>query len=94
MFSDILEPDYGTNASPPDPTKIVTFLLYYSQEEMQEFKKLVKVAMKKEYPETFMDTNASDMLLYILKKHYANITNQTTSDRPASGAAVEGQVVR
>ena len=67
MFTDLLEPDYGENQSPPDDTHISTTLLYYSDEELEEFKKLCKSLMKHYYPTTYMEANISDLLLKMLR---------------------------
>lgn len=79
MFTDLLEPDYGENTSPPDDTHISTTLLYYSDEELEEFKKLCKNLMKRYYPTTYMtEGNISDLLLKMLRD--ANIQTQAISN--------------
>ena len=64
---------YGVDESAIDNTEISTTLLYYSKEEMAEFKRLCKAGMKKEFPETFQDSNISDLILTLLKKNYAEV---------------------
>lgn len=56
-----------------DGTNINQLILYYNDEEIKEFKQLVKTAMKKEYPEDFQKANASDLVLKILRERYANV---------------------
>lgn len=93
MFSDILEPQYGEDKSPPDPTKITQIILYFDKPDSLELKRLAKIAMKDFWPGTYIEEgNISDLYLLLLKKHYANTEVKATDDRPASGVAVEGQV--
>lgn len=58
--------------SPVDDTNIVTTLLYYSEQEMAEFKSLVKRGMMEMYPDTFREANMSDFLLQILRERHGN----------------------
>jgi len=68
MFDDLLEPVYGVDQSPPDDTHIVQVLLYFSEEEAEEFKKLCKQRMKEVWPTSYTEKgNISDLLLKILK---------------------------
>ena len=86
LFDDLtLEPDYGLDESPPDSTNVNQFIMYFGDAEIVEFKALLKVAMKKEYPLTFQRENASDLMLTVLKKYYADGTtnNQITTQTNA-----------
>lgn len=70
----LFEDEWGEDNSPVDNTEIRTTLLYYSKEELEEFKKLCKVALQKEFPDTYKeDGNVSDLLLKILRDKYANL---------------------
>lgn len=70
---ELFEYDYGKDDSPVDETDITTTILYFSKEELVEFKKHCKVAMKIEFPENFQEKgNISDLLLKILREKYAN----------------------
>ena len=69
LFND----DWGVDDSPQDNTEITSTILYFSTTELKAFKKLCKVAMKKEYGEqVFEKGNLSDLLLLILRR-YENI---------------------
>lgn len=64
--------EYIKDESPTDDTKITQILLYYSEQEAVEFKKLCKIGMKDLFPNNFIKNgNLSDFLLTLLKKHYA-----------------------
>lgn len=66
--------DYGLDNSPEDQTEITTTLLYFSKEELSEFKRLCKIGIKKEFGADFQQKgNLSDFLLKILKERYENI---------------------
>jgi hypothetical protein len=69
----LFEDDWGVDNSPQDSTEITTTMLYFSSKELKAFKRLCKLAMKKEYGEqVFEKGNLSDLLLLILKR-YENI---------------------
>jgi len=53
--------------SPEDNTQITTTILYYSEDELKEFKKLAKVAIKKQLGDNFKDGNISDLILNLLR---------------------------
>jgi hypothetical protein len=74
MFNQMLEPDYGVDDSPPDATNINQFIMYFGTEEFVEFKRLMKEAMRKEYPDSYLTANSSDTMLKILRTHYGNTT--------------------
>jgi hypothetical protein len=70
----LFETDWGIDNSKPDNTEITTTILYFSKEELAEFKKLCKVGIKKEFGEEFQQKgNLSDFLLKILNEKYANL---------------------
>jgi hypothetical protein len=70
----LFEDDWGVNDSPIDNTEITTTILYFSKEELKEFKSLCKEGMKKEFGEEYQTKgNISDFLLIILKQRYANL---------------------
>ncbi len=69
----LFKDDWGVDNSPPDNTEITSTMLYFSTNELKDFKRLCKVAMKKEYGEqVFEKGNLSDLLLLILSR-YENI---------------------
>lgn len=69
----LFEVERPQDTSPVDNTNITTTLLYFSDEELAEFKKLCKTGMLKEYgDERFTKANLSDFLLLLLRNNYAN----------------------
>jgi hypothetical protein len=62
-FEDFMQKDN----SPLDNTQITTTLLYYSQDELKEFKQLSKELIKKYYGEDYKDGNVSDLILKIFR---------------------------
>jgi hypothetical protein len=70
----LFETDWGIDNSKPDNTEITTTILYFSKEELVQFKKLCKVGIRKEFGEEFQQKgNLSDFLLKILNEKYANL---------------------
>lgn len=63
MFEIPLVPDN----SPVDNTNISTFQLFYSTEQLREFKELCKTGMIKYYPQDYDKRNASDFILDLLR---------------------------
>ena len=71
MKLQLFEQDWGVDNSPLDETQITTTLLYFSKDELKEFKRLCKTAMKKEFGLDYQTKgNLSDLLLKVLKKNY------------------------
>lgn len=68
----LFDDDWGIDNSPVDTTEITTTILYFSKQELSQFKKLCKAGMKKEYPATFQQNNLSDFLLLILNDRYGD----------------------
>lgn len=87
MFDDIFDPDYGVDNSPPDGTDIFQFILYYSEEEMNEVKELMKIGIKKEFENPLEVGNASDLIKLLLKRNYGNVDIKTSNEIISSGQA-------
>lgn len=69
----LFEDDFEINESPVDNTEITTTLLYFSKEELKEFKLLCKKGIKAEHPDDFLKKgNISDLLLNLLRKNYGS----------------------
>lgn len=67
----LFEDEWGVDNSPIDETEITTTILYFSTDELKQFKRLCKVGIKKEYNSEFQQKgNLSDFLLLILKRNY------------------------
>lgn len=69
MF-DLFEAPLPINDAPVDPTEINQVLLYYSNEEVLEFKRLVKKGIPDLIPDYKTKGNQSDFILLLLKKVY------------------------
>lgn len=70
----LFETDWGVDNSPPDNTEITTTILYFSKEELAQFKKLCKTGIKREFGAEFQQKgNLSDFLLLILNERYGNL---------------------
>jgi|TARA_R110000737_G_scaffold156394_1_gene185096 hypothetical protein len=67
----LFEDEWGVDESPVDYTEITTTILYFSSDELKEFKQLSKVGIKKEFGQEFQQKgNLSDFLLKILRERY------------------------
>jgi len=70
----LFDDEWGVDNSPQDNTEITTTLLYFSKDELREFKKLCKAGIKVEFGQEFQQKgNLSDFLLILLRRHYENI---------------------
>lgn len=70
------EDDFGEGNQQIDETQITTTLLYFSDEELTEFKKLCKIGIKKMFGEQYQKKgNLSDFLLTLLKQNYGSENN-------------------
>jgi hypothetical protein len=67
----LFEDEWGVDNSPIDETEITTTILYFSTDELKQFKHLCKIGIKQEYNSEFQQKgNLSDFLLLILKRNY------------------------
>ena len=62
-FEDFFQKD----ESPIEDTQITTTMLYFSQDELKEFKALSKELIKKYYGDNYKDGNISDLILKIFR---------------------------
>lgn len=70
MFDD----DLPESTAPVDTTEITTTILYFSKEELAEFRKLVKRGMKQMHPDNFLEkATIPDILLTVLREKYADV---------------------
>jgi hypothetical protein len=68
MFQDILDEAYPVNNEPKDDTTTIQVMLYFSEPEVEEFKKLSKNLMKRYWPTDYTEkANISDLLLKLLR---------------------------
>lgn len=71
----LFEDDWGKDNSPIENVEITTTILYFSKEELKQFKHLCKEGMKIEYGPHFQDKgNLSDLLLKVLNEKYGTST--------------------
>jgi hypothetical protein len=69
----LFEDNWGIDNSPIEDVEITTTLLYFSKQELKQFKHLCKIGMKKVYGEAAQTKgNLSDYLLLILKQANEN----------------------
>jgi len=67
----LFEDEWGVDNSPIDETEITTTILYFSTDELKQFKHLCRLGIKKEFQDKFQQKgNLSNFLLLILKRHY------------------------
>jgi len=63
--------DYGINNDPIDDTEITSTMLYFSKQELKQFKALCKTGIKIEFGQDFQQKgNLSDLLLKVLNEKY------------------------
>jgi len=72
MIEKLFDEDYFPEGGKEiDETQITTTLLYFSDEELTEFKKLCKVGIKKMFGAEYQQKgNLSDFLLTLLRNNY------------------------
>jgi hypothetical protein len=67
----LFEDNWGVDNSPIEDVEITTTILYFSRQELKEFKKLCKKGIKQEFGGEYQQKgNLSDLLLKILRKEY------------------------
>ena len=70
----LFEDNWGVDNSPVDDTEITTTILYFSKQELRQFKKLCKAGIKIEFGEAYQQKgNLSDFLLKILNERYGTV---------------------
>jgi len=70
----LFEDNWGVDNSPVDETEITTTILYFSKQELRQFKKLCKAGIKIEFNEEYQQKgNLSDFLLKILNERYGTV---------------------
>jgi len=71
MTLSLFDFDYGISNEPIEEIEITTTMLYFSKQELKEFKLLCKTGIKKEYNQDFQQKgNLSDFLLKVLSEKY------------------------
>jgi hypothetical protein len=71
----LFQDDWGKDNSPIDNTEITTTILYFSKDELKQFKALCKDGMKLEFGNEFQEKgNLSDLLLKVLNDKYGTNT--------------------
>ena len=68
----LFEDEWGVDDSPLENVEITTTILYFSKQELEEFKSLCKIGIKEYFKEEYQQKgNISDFLLKILRDKYA-----------------------
>lgn len=76
MLTELFEEEFGEGNQEIDDTQITTTLLYFSDEELAEFKKLCKAGIKKMFGQEYQQKgNLSDFLLTLLRNNYGTEDN-------------------
>lgn len=71
----LFEDDWGKDNSPIENVEITTTILYFSKEELKQFKYLCKEGMKVEFGAQYQEKgNLSDLLLKVLNEKYGTST--------------------
>lgn len=69
----LFDHDYGVGSKEVEQIEITTTILYFSKDELKEFKKLCKNGMRKVYGSEYQTKgNLSDFLLTELRKYEDN----------------------
>jgi len=73
----LFDVEYGQDQSEVDNTRITnTMLMYGSEEEMAEFKKLCKIGIADKFGDAKIDKgNITDFLLIVLREKYGSSNN-------------------
>jgi len=67
----LFDDNWGVDNSPIEDVEITTTILYFSRQELKQFKALCKKGIQKEYGEEYQQKgNLSDFLLMLLKRNY------------------------
>ena len=67
----LFDDNWGIDQSPIEDVEITTTILYFSRQELKEFKRLCKKGIQKEFGEQYQQKgNLSDLLLKVLKQNY------------------------
>jgi hypothetical protein len=67
----LFDDEWGVDESPIENVEITTTILYFSKQELKEFKALAKKGIKQEFGEQFQQKgNLPDLILKLLKDKY------------------------
>lgn len=67
----LFEDDFGEGGQEIDDTQITTTILYFSDQELKEFKRLCKKGIEKMFQEDrFEKGNIPDLLLTLLREYH------------------------
>tara|TARA_Y100000592_G_C5286434_1_gene228743 strand:- start:312 stop:545 length:234 start_codon:yes stop_codon:yes gene_type:complete len=61
------EEQFQADHSPEDSTQVTTTILYYSEQELKEYKKYAKILLKKYWQHDYKNRNTSDLILKMFK---------------------------
>jgi hypothetical protein len=91
LTGDLFAGEWTADESPIEDAAIKQKLLYYSEEEHQEFNRLAKIGMRIMWPSDLDEANQSDLILNLLREKYGNIEAKESSNAGES-RGVEGNV--
>jgi len=67
----LFDDNWGVDNSPIEDVEITTTILYFSRQELKQFKALCKKGIQQEFGEEYQQKgNLSDFLLMLLKRNY------------------------
>ena len=67
----LFDDNWGVDNSPIEDVEITTTILYFSRQELKQFKNLCKKGIRQEFGEEYQQKgNLSDFLLMLLKRNY------------------------
>jgi len=67
----LFDDNWGVDNSPIEDVEITTTILYFSRQELKQFKALCKKGIQQEFGEAYQQKgNLSDFLLMLLKRNY------------------------
>ena len=58
---------FEVDNSPEDLTQVTTTILYYSENELKQYKDYAKILLKKYWPNDYKNRNTSDLILKMFK---------------------------
>ena len=79
-YSSLFHPDQN----PLDDTQITTTLLYYSEQELKEFKSCAKILMRKYWGSNYKDADISTLILKLFKNECKAIETGQNNDQQTS----------
>lgn len=80
----LFEDDFGEDNSPIEDINITTTLLYFSEQQLAEFKRLAKAGIKQMFGEEFQQKGNLPIFLLTLMREKYGTTNEVQETSEAS----------